>query len=709
MAMPILKRFEEAALLKAFFATTSMPTVLIAPTGQVYQVNQAALDFFNADKTALLGASPGRLGLHESVIAACLSGSKDKENVEEKRLNGVDRALRYSYRGLQVKGKNWVVVEIHDETARLTTQKALEEKEGYWRELFEGASVGLVVANDQGRVADVNQKMLDLLGCSREEFLKLSHRDLTPFEYLEKDKQGSVEVFQHKREVAYEKEMLHKDGSRVPILMVRKPLTKRPEWKREHNLVTVIDIAPLVKERKRLQAVESYWRTIFEAATEGLVVFDHTGISEANSAVTDLLGFTMDDFRNAGPSWPELIFPEHLGAFAQDKIQETIRSGSVVRFTMDHRRKDGTVFPAQVALRAIEVYDKGQSGRFIVTFSDISMLVTKEAELSKLFEAQKEVVEVFSNILREMAQGKLAQFQVPEQVTRGNTTFYELFQALTVVMTQLRGVVQSLKRTIAEVRRAAEEITLGAEELSKRTERQAAGLEEIAASMEEISAVTEESSAQTAQTSQLTQDLLKEGKNGLETVRQAFSAIEAVEGKSQEMGSILDFIQEIAFQTNLLALNASVEAARAGHEGRGFSVIATEIRRLAQQSGESVKRIKNLIQDTVAAIAGGMEVSKVMGLAFESIMEKIEQISKSLESLSHAANEQSRSIEQINRAVNDLNEMTQQNASLVEENATAAASLKEQAQHAESSANFFQSEESNVLEYRHLTRLPQNY
>jgi len=158
-----------------------------------------------------------------------------------------------------------------------------------------------------------------------------------------------------------------------------------------------------------------------------------------------------------------------------------------------------------------------------------------------------------------------------------------------------------------------------------------------------------------------------------------------------------------------LALNASVEAARAGHEGRGFSVIATEIRRLAQQSGESVKRIKNLIQDTVAAIGGGMEISKVMGLAFESITEKIEQISQSLESVSHAANEQSRSVEQINRAVSDLNDMTQQNSSLVEENATAAASLKEQVQHAESSASFFQIEEGNVLEYRHLARLPKGY
>jgi len=183
-----------------------------------------------------------------------------------------------------------------------------------------------------------------------------------------------------------------------------------------------------------------------------------------------------------------------------------------------------------------------------VTFSDISMLVAKEAELSKLFEVQKQVVEVFSNILREMAQGKLAQFQVPEQVTRGNTTFYELFQALTVVMTQLRGVVQSLKRTIAEVRRAAEEITLGAEELSKRTERQAAGLEEIAASMEEISAVTEESSAQIAHTSQLTQDLLKEAKNGLETVRQAFTAIEAVEGKSQEWVRFWTLFRKLLFR-----------------------------------------------------------------------------------------------------------------------------------------------------------------
>jgi len=194
-----------------------MPTVLIAPTGQVYQVNQAALDFFNADKTVLLGAGPEALGLHASVIAACLSGSKDKENVEERRLNGAERALRYHYRALQVKGKNWVVVEIHDETARLEAQKALEEKESYWRELFEGASVGLVVANDQGQVADVNQKMLTLLGYSREEFLKLSHRDLTPVEDMEKDKQGSIEVFNLKEKLPMKRRCCAKMAAAYPF------------------------------------------------------------------------------------------------------------------------------------------------------------------------------------------------------------------------------------------------------------------------------------------------------------------------------------------------------------------------------------------------------------------------------------------------------------------------------------------------------------
>jgi PAS domain S-box-containing protein len=707
MALLSLRRFEEATLFEALFSTSSIPTALIGPEGRIHYINKAFSKCYPQDEKAILDMTPQDLGLDGVVIASCLSGNKDQDIVENRQYNGQERALSYRYRRLAVRGKNWVAVEIHDETAMLKARQALENQERYWRELFEGSSVGLTVANDQGKVLDVNQKMFELLGYGRDEFLKLSHRDLTPPEYLDQDKQASVEVFQNNKEIAYEKEFFCKDGSRLPVLMVRKPLLKRPEWDRAHNLVTIIDMSSMVKERQHIQGLERYWRDIFESATEGLALFDDKGIHESNPAVTDLIGWTTADFQKAGPQWSEMIFPAHSRNLAYEKMQQAIQTGLISRFTIDLRHKNGEVVPTQVALRAIEVRHQGQSGRFVVTFSDISMLVAKEKELLKLSEAQERMVAFFSAIMGKLAEGELGQVTMPSGLGQENARFMDLFKALDIVITRFREVIQSLQHLMTEVRRASGEIALGSEELSKRTERQAAGLEEIAANMEEISAVTEESTAQTEQTNNLAQALLEEGKKGVETVRQAFTAIGNIEGKSQEMGSILEFIQDIAFQTNLLALNASVEAARAGHEGRGFAVIANEIRRLAQQSGASVKKIRTLVQDTVDTIGDGIEISKMMGFAFESIMTKIEQISESSQMVAHSSKEQSRSIEQINRAINDLNDLTQQNASLVEENSTAAASLKEQAQHLEEGVSFFRIEESNVLEYQHFARLPQ--
>jgi methyl-accepting chemotaxis protein len=106
-------------------------------------------------------------------------------------------------------------------------------------------------------------------------------------------------------------------------------------------------------------------------------------------------------------------------------------------------------------------------------------------------------------------------------------------------------------------------------------------------------------------------------------VRDAIAAMDTIESSSRQIGEIITMIDEIAFQTNLLALNAGVEAARAGDAGRGFAIVAQEVRGLAQRSTEAAKAIKGLISTSSSQIESGVGLVRHTGEAFASIGEQV--------------------------------------------------------------------------------------
>lgn len=132
-------------------------------------------------------------------------------------------------------------------------------------------------------------------------------------------------------------------------------------------------------------------------------------------------------------------------------------------------------------------------------------------------------------------------------------------------------------------------------------------------------------------------------------------------------------------QTNILALNAAVEAARAGEQGRGFAVVAGEVRNLAQRSSQAAKEIKDLIQDSVNKVEDEHKLVTQAGETMGHVVESIKKVSGIMAEISSASAEQSSGIEQVNIALTQMDEATQQNAALVEEAATAARSMEEQA------------------------------
>lgn len=273
-----------------------------------------------------------------------------------------------------------------------------------------------------------------------------------------------------------------------------------------------------------------------------------------------------------------------------------------------------------------------------------------------------------------------------------------LKQSVNRTIEQLASIAGEMRTSAGHVAHAAEEISSGTADLSKRTEMQAAELEETASTMEEMTATVKQNADNARQANQLALGARSVAEKGGTVVQQAVSAMEEINKASAKIADIVGVIDAIAFQTNLLALNAAVEAARAGEQGRGFAVVASEVRNLAQRSATAAKEIKTLIKDSTAKVEDGSRLVQQSGATLGEIVSSVKKVADIVGEISAASQEQSTAIEQVNKAVVKMDESTQQNSALVEETASAAASLAKQGSELMDTVNRFQTEEEHAAE-----------
>ncbi len=250
----------------------------------------------------------------------------------------------------------------------------------------------------------------------------------------------------------------------------------------------------------------------------------------------------------------------------------------------------------------------------------------------------------------------------------------------------LRHMQSELMRTVGDVRNGANaiysgasEIAMGNNDLSSRTEQQAASLEETAASMEQLTATVKQNAENARQASHLALSASETAQKGGKVVDNVVQTMRDIASSSQKIADIISVIDGIAFQTNILALNAAVEAARAGEQGRGFAVVAGEVRNLASRSAQAAKEIKALIEDSVSRVDTGSVLVESAGETMTDIVNAVTRVTDIMGEIASASDEQSRGIDQVALAVSEMDRVTQQNASLVQESAAAAAALEEQA------------------------------
>ncbi|MBD1227746.1 methyl-accepting chemotaxis protein [Xenorhabdus griffiniae] len=276
------------------------------------------------------------------------------------------------------------------------------------------------------------------------------------------------------------------------------------------------------------------------------------------------------------------------------------------------------------------------------------------------------------------------------------------------IFRKLRDMQASLAKSIAAVREntnqmysGIQEITQGNTDLSSRTEQQAASLEETAASMEELTVTVKQNAENARQASELAVSASQTASKGGELTTSVVATMDEIAKSSKKISAIISVIDGIAFQTNILALNAAVEAARAGEQGRGFSVVAGEVRDLAQRSAEAAKEIKTLIDESVHRVNQGSELVNNAGQTMDELVRSVNQVTDLMAEIAAASDEQSRGIHQVAQAVSQMDQVTQQNAALVEQSAAAAAALEDKADMLVKTVAQFELPDSLEDEYDH--------
>ena len=265
-----------------------------------------------------------------------------------------------------------------------------------------------------------------------------------------------------------------------------------------------------------------------------------------------------------------------------------------------------------------------------------------------------------------------------------------------VAVARLRDAIGSIVAATREVAGTAGEISGSTTDLAQRTEEQAASLEQTSAAMEQISATARKNAENAEHANQSARGASDIAERSGQVVGRTIDAMAKIEASSRKIADIIGVIDEIARQTNLLALNAAIEAARAGEAGRGFVVVASEVRSLAQRSSQAAKDIKDLITNSNAEVREGVDLVNQAGSALTEIIASIQEVANVVREIASASSEQSGGIAQVNNALSQMDEITQQNSALVEQSAAAAKMLETQAAAMSAKAGMFRIEADNT-------------
>lgn len=290
----------------------------------------------------------------------------------------------------------------------------------------------------------------------------------------------------------------------------------------------------------------------------------------------------------------------------------------------------------------------------------------------------RKTIDDVGRILGEIANGNLT-VDVTKNESYYIGDFKVLSKSLKSIHANLMNVIRDISHIANQVDTSADLVSTGAQALSQGTTAQAASIEGLVSNVTSIASQIQASTVRCGSASEIVDKATGYASEADTKMEQLMTATKNIDRSSTQIVTIIKTIEDIAFQTNILALNAAVEAARAGAAGKGFSVVADEVRTLAARSADAARNTNHLINRSIQDVKIGTDSTHLAVSAMQVINDCVQSIKTLMDEIAAASIQQSEMIELVKNGIHEISEVVQTNSVAAEKSATVSKELSDQA------------------------------
>ncbi|CAO5681835.1 MAG: hypothetical protein NEHIOOID_00393 [Holosporales bacterium] len=338
-----------------------------------------------------------------------------------------------------------------------------------------------------------------------------------------------------------------------------------------------------------------------------------------------------------------------------------------------------------------ELLDASKEGDFskrIPLNADDSFYSKISANMNDLMDIIEHPINDVVRVLDDLSKGQLTVKM--QEGYRG--AFKNIEESINKTILILKKLLTKIMLSSDLINQKTHDFSSNSENLSRRTEQQAADVLFTAETMDAITASIANINMLVDDASKTSQHANELGMLGTQELEETQSAISKIERSTKRILKITQILDELSFQTNLLALNASIEAARIGHLGDGFNVVANEVRELSKKSAQASQNIQELLRENYEHVNKGANLLHKTTSTLLDMIASVQKIDEVVQDVNTFSKEQTDKISQINQVVHSIDQSTQLNARLADENKETSSNLAKQTEQLQGMVRFFKVE-----------------